>query len=282
VPLVLAATPIGNAADASARLREALASADVIAAEDTRRLRKLLATLGVTPTGRLVSFYDANEQARVEPLLAALQEGQTVLVVSDAGTPLVSDPGYRLVAAAADAGLPITPLPGPSAVTAALSVSGLATDRWTFEGFLPRKAGERSRRIAELTSERRTMVFFEAPHRVEATLRALADGLGPDRRAALCRELTKTHEEVRRATLAELTNWAAGEVRGEITLVVAGSGQMPSEVTDDQIRAAVEAKRGQGRSRRDAVAEVAETLGLPRRQVYEVATRPQNDVAEPH
>lgn len=273
MPLVLAATPIGNAADASARLREALTSADVIAAEDTRRLRKLLATLGVTPTGRLVSFYDANEQARLEPLLGALQEGQTVLVVSDAGTPLVSDPGYRLVAAAVEAGLPITPLPGPSAVTAALSVSGLATDRWTFEGFLPRKAGERSRRIAELTSERRTMVFFEAPHRVEATLRALADGLGPDRRAALCRELTKTHEEVRRATLAELTDWAAGEVRGEITLVVAGAPEHSNELSDEEVQAAIDTKLAEGLSKRDAITEVATELGVPRRHVYEVATK---------
>jgi 16S rRNA (cytidine1402-2'-O)-methyltransferase len=272
VPLVLAATPIGNAADASPRLREALASADVIAAEDTRRLRKLAAALGVTPVGRVVSFYDATEQARIDPLLDALRSGQTVLVVSDAGTPLISDPGYRLVAAATAAGLPVTTIPGPSAATAALAVSGLPTDRWTFEGFLPRKAGERRRRVAELATERRTMVFFEAPHRVDATLRALAEGFGPDRRAALCRELTKTHEEVRRASLAELADWAAGEVRGEITLVVAGADQQPAAVSDEAIAAAVLAKVGEGLSRRDASAAVAQELGLPRRAVYAVST----------
>jgi 16S rRNA (cytidine1402-2'-O)-methyltransferase len=272
VPLVLAATPIGNAADASARLRDALASADVVAAEDTRRLRKLMSTLGVTPAGRIVSLYDANEQARIEPLLALLREGQTVLVVSDAGTPLVSDPGYRLVAAAAEAGVAVTALPGPSAVTAALSVSGLATDRWTFEGFLPRKAGERQRRIAELATERRTMVFFEAPHRAEAMLRDLADGFGQDRRAALCRELTKTHEEVRRESLAELAEWATGEVRGEITLVVAGAEEQPAEVSDEAIAAAVRAKLIEGLTKRDASAAVARELGLARRAVYAIAT----------
>ena len=273
MPLVLAATPIGNAADASARLREALASADVIAAEDTRRLRKLAAALEITLSGRVVSFYDATEQARIEPLLDALREGQTVLVVSDAGTPLVSDPGYRLVAAAADAGLPISALPGPSAVTMALSISGLASDRWTFEGFLPRKSGERQRRIAELATERRTMVFFEAPHRVAAMLRDLADGFGQDRRAALCRELTKTHEEVRRASLAELAEWAAEGLRGEITLVVSGAEQRPAEATDEGIAAAVQAKLNEGLSKRDAIGQVASDLSIPRRHVYEVATK---------
>lgn len=275
MPLVIAATPIGNAADASPRLREALASADVIAAEDTRRLRKLTSALGVTPTGRVVSFYDATEQSRVEPLLEALRGGQTVVVVSDAGTPLVSDPGYRLVAAATDAGLPVTVIPGPSAVTAALALSGLPTDRWSFEGFLPRKAGERRRRIAELADEQRTMVFFEAPHRIAATLRDLADRLDDDRRAALCRELTKTYEEVRRATLAELADWATGDVKGEITLVVAGAPDQPAEVADEAIAAALQTELKKGLSKRDAIAQVAGDLGIPRRHVYEVATGAQ-------
>ena len=282
MPLVIAATPIGNAEDASPRLREALATADVIAAEDTRRLRKLTAALGVNPTGRVMSFYDATEQARIDPLLEAVRDGRTVLVVSDAGTPLVSDPGYRLVAAATEAGLPVTVIPGPSAVTSALAVSGLPTDRWSFEGFLPRKAGDRRRRIAELAGERRTMVFFEAPHRVAVVLRDLADGFGADRRAALCRELTKTHEEVRRASLGELADWAAGDIRGEITLVVAGAPEHVAHATDEQIAAAVQAKLTIGLSRRDAAAAVADELGLPRRHVYEVATEQRKPVDAPN
>ena len=221
--VILAATPLGRPDDASARLRAALAGAPVVAAEDTRRVRRLCADLDVTPAGRIVSFFDANERSRVPQLLEALHDGQDVLVVTDAGMPSVSDPGYRLVAAAVAEGLEVTCLPGPSAVTTALAVSGLPVDRFCFEGFLPRKAGERRRALAALANEARTMVFFEAPHRLAAAVADLADAFGAERAAAVCRELTKTHEEVRRGPLRELAQWAAGEVRGEITLVVAGA-----------------------------------------------------------
>ena len=194
--VILAGAPLGNAADASQRLRDALATAPVIAAEDTRRLRRLCRDLAIAPAGRTVSFFEGNESARVPLLLDALRGGEDVLVVTDAGMPSVSDPGYRLVAAAVEAGLPVTAVPGPSAVLTALALSGLPVDRFCFEGFLPRKAGERARRLAELATEPRTMVFFEAPHRLAVALTAMADGLGADRAAAVCRELTKTYEEV--------------------------------------------------------------------------------------
>jgi 16S rRNA (cytidine1402-2'-O)-methyltransferase len=223
--LIVAATPIGRALDASPRLATALASAGLVAAEDTRRVRRLAADLGVTLAGRVVSYYDAVEQARVPGLVAALRDGCDVLLVTDAGMPAVSDPGYRLVAAAAAEGLPVTVLPGPSAVTAAVAVSGLPSDRFCFEGFPPRRSGERARRFAALAAEPRTLVFFESPHRVAATLAELAAAFGPDRRGVVCRELTKVHEEIRRGTLAELAEWAGGGVLGELTLVVAGLGR---------------------------------------------------------
>lgn len=272
MPLLVAATPIGNADDASARLRAALATADVIAAEDTRRIRRLLAALDVEPAGRIVSYFDQNEAQRVAPLLDELRAGRTVLVVSDAGTPLVSDPGYRLVAAAAAEGLPVQALPGPSAVTAALVVSGLPADRWCFEGFLPRKAGERQRVLAALAAERRTLVFFEAPHRLAATLTDMARAFEDDRRAVVCRELTKTYEEVRRGSLAELAEWAScSEMRGEITLVVAGTAQVPTVADDDELAAQVLERIESGMTRRDAVTAVAEAYDVPRRRVYDLA-----------
>ncbi len=268
--VVLAGAPLGQAGDASARLRAALASAPVIAAEDTRRLRRLCADLDVRPTGRVVSFFDANEAARVPALLDALRAGQDVLVVSDAGMPSVSDPGYRLVAAAVAAGLGVTALPGPSAVTTALAVSGLPVDRFCFEGFLPRKAGERRRALGALAGESRTMVFFEAPHRIGAVLRDLAAAFGDDRRAAVCRELTKTYEEVRRGGLGELADWAAGEVRGEITLVVAGAAAGESDRPEpDALAAAVAEAEQAGASRKDAIAAVARLHGVPKRDVFD-------------
>jgi 16S rRNA (cytidine1402-2'-O)-methyltransferase len=266
--VVLAATPLGRAEDASVRLREALATAPVIAAEDTRRLRRLCADLGVSPTGRVVSFYDANETARVPVLLEALHAGQDVLVVSDAGMPSVSDPGYRLVTEAVAAGIAVTSLPGPSAVTTALAVSGLPVDRFCFEGFLPRKAGERRRRLAALADEPRTLVFFEAPHRLEAALADLAEAFGADRAGAVCRELTKTYEEIRRATLGELHDWAhAAEVRGEITLVVAGAA--PTDAPEVDLAAAVAERERAGQQRKEAIAEVARAQGVPKRRVYD-------------
>jgi 16S rRNA (cytidine1402-2'-O)-methyltransferase len=275
MPLVLAATPIGNVADASPRLRAALATADVVAAEDTRRLNRLAAALDVTVTGRVVSFYDAVEAARTPSLLADLVAGRTVVLVSDAGTPLVSDPGHRLVAAAVDAGVPVTVIPGPSSVLAAIAVAGLPADRWCFEGFLPRRAGERRRRLAELASEPRTLVFFEAPHRLAATLADLAAAFGADRAAAVCRELTKTYEEVRRGPLADLADWATGGVRGEIVVVVAGASGSSAvvEVDDATLAAAVAVLVADGLTRRDAVDRVAASHGIARRRVYAAATR---------
>ncbi|HEX3716178.1 MAG TPA: 16S rRNA (cytidine(1402)-2'-O)-methyltransferase [Trebonia sp.] len=228
--LTLAGAPIGQAEDAPARLAEALAAADVIAAEDTRRVRQLAAALGTRLNGRVVSYYDVIEVRRAAELVTELQAGRDVLVITDAGMPAISDPGYRLVAAASAAGIRVTALPGPSAVTTALAVSGLPTDRFCFEGFPPRKPGERGRRFAELAADPRTQVLFESPRRVAATLAELGESHGGDRAAVVCRELTKTHEEIVRGPLAELAAWAAaqepsGGVRGEITLVVAGIGQ---------------------------------------------------------
>jgi len=274
VPLIIAGTPIGNVDDASPRLRAALGSADVVAAEDTRRLRRLAAALDITVAGRLVSYYDAVERERTESLLDDLRAGRTVLLVTDAGTPLVSDPGHRLVAAAAAEALAISVLPGPSAALAALAVAGLPADRWCFEGFLARRAGDRRRRLAELATEPRTLVFFEAPHRAAPMLRDLADALGAERPAVACRELTKTYEEVRRATLADLADWAAAGIKGELTIVVGGApprgGVVPaSEVLATQVAELVEG----GLSKRDAVDAVAAEHGISRRQVYASANR---------
>jgi 16S rRNA (cytidine1402-2'-O)-methyltransferase len=227
--LTLAAAPIGRAEDASARLVTALAEATLIAAEDTRRVRWLASHLNVELKARVVSYYDAVETRRTPGLLGDLQAGQDILLITDAGTPAISDPGYRLVAAAAAAGLRVTALPGPSAVTTALAVSGLPTDRFCFEGFPPRGKGQRNTRFAELAADSRTQVYFEAGRRLASTLAELAVSHGADRRAVVCRELTKVHEEIVRGTLAELAAWAAaagggsGTVRGEITLVVAGT-----------------------------------------------------------
>jgi 16S rRNA (cytidine1402-2'-O)-methyltransferase len=267
--VILAAAPLGDVGDASARLAAALASAAVIAAEDTRRLRRLCADLGVTPPGRVVSFFDANEKTRVPALLDALRCGEDVLVVTDAGMPAVSDPGYRLVLAAVAAGVPVTVLPGPSAVTAALAVSGLPVDRFCFEGFLPRRSGERRRALAALAAEPRTLVFFEAPHRLPATLVDLAAAFGAGRPAAVCRELTKTHEEVRRAPLAELAEWAHAGVRGEITLVVGGAPVVTPAPASADLAAAVGDREASGDSRKAAIAAVAAAHGIPKREVFD-------------
>jgi 16S rRNA (cytidine1402-2'-O)-methyltransferase len=272
--LLVAATPIGRADDASPRLASALATATVIAAEDTRRLRRLAGELGVTVAGRVVSYFEGNEERRTGELVDALRAGDDVLLVTDAGMPSVSDPGYRLVAAVVEADLPVSVLPGPSAVLAALAVSGLPVDRFCFEGFLPRRPGERRRRLAELATEPRTMVFFEAPRRTAASLAAMAEAFGADRPAAVCRELTKTHEEVRRGTLDELASWAETGVLGEVTLVVAGADPsarpLPSE---SDLAARVDALEADGMSRRDAIAEVARATGVRRSDVYDAAHR---------
>lgn len=267
--LVLAATPIGQVGDAPPRLAEELAGADVVAAEDTRRLKRLTTDLGVTIAGRIVSYFEGNESARTPVLLEALLAGDRVLLVTDAGMPSVSDPGYRLVAAAVEHDVRVTAVPGPSAVLTALALSGLPVDRFCFEGFLPRKAGERSRRLADLADEQRTMVFFEAPHRTEAALAAMAEGFGGDRAAAVCRELTKTHEEVRRGPLADLVAWAAEGVRGEVTIVVAGAAPV-AEVGSDpaSLLAAVGDLEAAGLPRKEAIVDVARRAGVPKREVY--------------
>ena len=272
--VILAATPLGNPGDASARLVAALGTADVIAAEDTRRTGRLIADLGIGSHGRLESFYDAVERERTEDLIRRVQAGDTVLVVSDAGMPTVSDPGYRLVVRAIEEGVPVSVLPGPSAVLTALALSGLPVDRFCFEGFLPRKAGERATRLRELSAEPRTMVFFEAPHRITEMLRALGESMGRDRRAAVCRELTKTYEEVKRGSLIDLITWSESGVRGEITVVVAGADAAEQRVaagldTPESWVAAVVARELAGEDRRAAIVSVAKQAGIPRREVYD-------------
>jgi 16S rRNA (cytidine1402-2'-O)-methyltransferase len=271
--LVLAGAPIGQVGDVSPRLRELLAGADVVAAEDTRRLRRLASDLGVELTGRVVSYYDQNEAGRAQELVETLKQGRTVVVITDAGMPGVSDPGYRLTQLAVEAGITVTALPGPSAVTTALAVSGLASDRFCFEGFPPRKTGERARRLGALAAEERTMVFFESPHRLEESLRAMAEAFGPDRRAAVCRELTKTYEEVRRGGLGELAEWAAPGVKGEITIVVAGFAPGEAEPDLDALAAEVDRRVAAGERRSLAVAEVAKGAGVPRRELYDLVHR---------
>jgi 16S rRNA (cytidine1402-2'-O)-methyltransferase len=270
--LLLAATPLGQVGDASARLVEALGSADVIAAEDTRRIRILAQALGVKPAGRVVSFFDQNEASRVPALVDDIAAGATVLVVSDAGMPLISDPGYRLVVACAEAGLQVSCLPGPSAVTTALAVSGLPSDRFCFEGFAPRKHAARTSWLAALSGEQRTCVFFESPRRLAECLRDAVDALGPDRRAVVCRELTKTHEEVRRGSLAELAEWAADGVLGEITVVLAGAQPRADVAT---LVAEVLARVEAGARVKDACAEIiAENPGAPSRNaLYDAVLR---------
>ena len=267
--LVLAATPIGDPRDAAPRLAQELATADVVAAEDTRRLRRLLGELAVTPSGSVVSYHEHNEAARTPDLVARLVAGERVVVVTDAGMPSVSDPGYRLVAAAVEAGVRVTCVPGPSAVLMALAVSGLPVDRFCFDGFLPRKPGERAKVLAEVADERRTIVFFEAPHRLAETLTAMRDAFGPDRRAAVCRELTKTYEEVRRGTLAELALWAADGVKGEITIVVAGAERVVPSLEDAVagIRQRVDA----GERLKDVAADVASRTGLSKKALYDAS-----------
>ena len=268
--LVLAGTPIGRVEDAPPRLAAELAAADVVAAEDTRRLKRLTSDLGIELTGRVLSYFEGNEQGRTPQLLEALQAGERVVLVTDAGMPSVSDPGYRLVVAAVEAGIEVTSVPGPSAVLTALAVSGLPVDRFCFEGFLPRKAGERARRLDWLAEETRTMVFFEAPHRTGAALAAMAEAFGADRPAAVCRELTKTHEEVRRGGLGSLAAWAGAGVRGEVTIVVAGATDDEVATDPDTLRALVSSEEAAGVPRKQAIADVARRSGVPKRVVYDL------------
>lgn len=273
MPLVLVGTPIGNLADLSPRARDALATADCICCEDTRRTGRLLSLVGIERRAKvpLVRVDDHTEAGRIGEVLARLRRGETVVVVSDAGMPGIADPGERLVRAAAAEGLDVDVVPGPSAAVAGLVASGLPTGRFAFEGFLPRKGSGRSERLAELRSERRTIVLFEAPHRLARTLAELAEVLGPDRRVALGRELTKLHEEIRRSTLAEAAEWAASkEPVGEFVVVVDGAPP-PEPATDDDVAEAVARALDAGRSPRDAAADVAGALGVAKRRAYDVA-----------
>ena len=264
--LVLAGTPLGRSLDASPALVQALRTADAIAAEDTRRLHRLATELDVRLSVPVISFYESVEQARIPGLVDRVRRGERVVVVTDAGMPSVSDPGYRLVAAVVAAGLPVTCVPGPSAVLTALALSGLPPDRFCFEGFLPRKSGARSTALKELAAERRTMVFFESVHRLTDTLAAMVEVFGADRPAALCRELTKTYEEVRRGSLGSLAAGAA-DVKGEVTLVVAGAAPVAADLS--ALGAEVAALVAAGSSRRDAAEVVAARHGVARRAVYE-------------
>jgi 16S rRNA (cytidine1402-2'-O)-methyltransferase len=277
--LVLAATPIGDVRDAAPRLRDELVAADIVAAEDTRRLRRLARALGVSLPARVVSYFEGNETARTRELVESLTAGARVVLVTDAGMPAVSDPGYRLVAAAVAAGIRVTAVPGPSAVLTALAVSGLPVDRFCFEGFLPRGAGERAARLRELAGEPRTLVFFEAPHRLARSLSAMAEAFGADRPAVVCRELTKTYEEVRRGRLAELAAWAADGVRGEVTVVVGGAA--PERPSPSDLARRVSEREAAGEPRKAAIAAVAAEAGVPKRIVYDavVAARRRPAVA---
>ena len=261
---------MGNVGDASSRLIAAIQQADVIAAEDTRKFMNLCSRLGIRYDAKLVSNFEANEAGRVEQLLDSVAAGNRVLVVSDAGMPQVSDPGYRLAVAAIESGIDYQVLPGPSAVLTALLLSGLPADRFCFEGFLPRKSGDRVRALTQLVHERRTMIFFEAPHRLAKTLNDMAEVFGPDRIAAVAREMTKTYEEVIRGSLQELNDWAVGEIKGEITLVLAGSDSTAaSEMSLAELVALVQEQVAAGASMKDAAAAVSREFGRSKREVYE-------------
>ena len=277
--LVLGGAPLGQPGDVGPRLREALATADVLAVEDTRRLHRLASDLEVAVTGRVVTFHETVERSRLPGLVEAMLGGATVLLLTDAGMPSVSDPGYTLVRAAVDAGIAVTSVPGPSAVTTALAISGLPVDRFCFEGFLPRKGGERRSRLAALAGEQRTMVFFESPHRLADALVDAGAAFGASRPAAVCRELTKTHEEVRRGPLSELAAWAADGVRGEITLVVAGAEPSVVELSPSELAALVAAEEAAGADRKEAIRTVMTRTGLPRRTVYDAVVAARHSEA---
>lgn len=274
--LILGGTPIGNLSDASDRLRQALATADVIAVEDTRKLRTLASGLGVHTTGRVIVNHDHNEEYRSTQLVQAVSDGNTVLLLSDAGMPTISDPGYVAASAVADADLPVTVIPGPSAALTALALSGLPTGRFTFEGFLARKGSERTRRLNSLAAEERTMIFYESPHRVAATLTDFARVFGEERRAVVCRELTKLHEETLRGTLNELADWAhTTQVRGEIVIVVAGAEPAETPQAQDVVSLVLE-RVDAGERLKNACAAVATETGASKQELYAAAIAARN------
>ncbi|TXK06052.1 16S rRNA (cytidine(1402)-2'-O)-methyltransferase [Microbacterium mitrae] len=274
--IILAATPIGNLADASRRLVEALENAEVIAAEDTRTAQKLMAALGITNRPQLIALHDHNEKHKAAEVVERARESD-VLVISEAGMPTVSDPGYALVVAAAAADVTVTAIPGPSAVITALAVSGLPTDRFSFEGFLPRKSSERLATFAAVAREQRTMVYFDSPNRLADSLVDAAKALGETRRAVVARELTKLHEEVRRGTLAELAQWAADGVRGEICLVIAGADTVVVPFAD--ALAAVQQLVAAGERLKQACAQVAEQTGASSRELYQAVLAARSEIS---
>ena len=267
--LILAATPLGNPKDASARLMDAIATADVIAAEDSRRFHRLASDLGVTFVGKVISFFDGNEEDRTQEILEFLRFGRNVLVVSDAGMPTISDPGFRLARDASAENILVQVLPGPSAVTMAVALSGLPTDRFAFDGFPPRTSGARKKFYESLRFDERTLVFFEAPHRLEESLSDAVASFGPDRKAAICREMTKHYEQTIRGDLATLLEWSQkNEVLGEITLVIGGAEVDATSVTTDAMVTRVQEYESAGMDRKGAIATVAEEFSLPKRSVY--------------
>jgi 16S rRNA (cytidine1402-2'-O)-methyltransferase len=267
--LILAATPLGNPGDASTRLREAIESAEIIAAEDSRRFHRLCADIGVTFSGRVISFFEGNEDVRSAEILEALADGKNVLIVSDAGMPTISDPGFRLLRDAVANNYQVSVIPGPSAVTMAIALSGLPTDRFTFEGFLPRNSGARMAHLEKLRFEERTMVFFEAPHRLVDSLKDAESIFGSERGAAICREMTKRYEETKRGNLLELNVWASErEILGEITLVIAGAQLGAQESTTDAMVARVREFEGAGMDRKSAITAVAQEFAIAKRIVY--------------
>lgn len=275
--LVLAGVPLGNPGDASARLITAIKSASIIAAEDSRRFQRLCQDLEISASGKILSFFEGNEEERTEQLLNELKNGSDVLVVTDAGMPTVSDPGFKLVRAAVEANIPVEVLPGPSAVTTALALSGLPTDRFCFEGFVPRTQGAREKFFGKLKFEERTIVFFEAPHRLLETLETATNALGKDRKAALCREMTKTYEETIRGTLGHIKDWAnSKEILGEITIVIDGAIQGAKEISQQSIIDAVKKLESVGMDRKEAIAAVAEELDLPKREVFDAMVAAKN------
>ncbi len=285
--LHVVATPIGNLQDASPRMAAVLSAADLVLAEDTRRTRQLLQALGATASGRILRCDDHSERERLDLALATLRQGRDVALVTDAGTPAVSDPGYRIVAAAHAAGLPVSPVPGPSSVVAALCASGLPSDAFVFEGFLPRKPGARRRFLAALADEPRTIVVLESTHRIAAALADAAEVLGPDRPAFMGREITKLHEECRPGTLATLAARAAsGPLLGEIVLVIGGAPRLPDEASPEDLIAEVESLIATGTAERDALRSVAKAHGLSKRDIYrlvkihEVADEPEDGAGD--
>ena len=269
--LILAAVPLGNIGDASTRLKEVISSADVVAAEDSRRFLRLVKDLEIEFSAQILSFFEGNESSRLDEIEAALKSGKKVVLVTDAGMPSVSDPGFRAVRMAIDKGFSVKVIPGPSAVLAALALSGLPTDSFAFDGFPPRTSGAREQWFEERAHEIRTLIIFEAPHRVVETLESLRHNFGGDRKAAICREITKTYEETIRGTIDELCDWSTSkEMLGEFTIVVAGYDPSQFSISDSEIAASVRRNESSGITRKEAIAMTAKELKIPKRKVFDI------------